>query len=123
MAAGTVRTTMTTTVLSPYGQMAMPVEYSEAVDEVYPPFTIEVADGASDTSLLSAGAAGLTTIQSLFILSTEAITLKLGVAGSNVAFALAAKAPLRLCGTSLTAASVSNASGSTALVTVMMGGT
>ncbi len=105
------------------GSWTAPVDYAESVDELYPPFTIEVADGASDVSLLTSGAAGLTTIQTLYIVSTEAITLKLGVAGSNVAFALAAKAPLRLCGTSLTALSVSNASGNTARVTCLLGGT
>ena len=123
MAAGTIRTTMTTEVLTAYGRYTLPWDYAESVDEVYPPFTIEVADGASDTSLLSSGAPGIATVQSLFIVSTVAVTLKLGVAGSNVAFALAAKAPLRLAGTSLTALSVSNASGSTALVTCILGGT
>lgn len=123
MAAGTMRTTMTTEVLTAYGRYPLAWDYAESVDEVYPPFTVEIADGASDSSLLSGGGAGISTIHSLFLVSTVAITVKLGAAGSNVAFALAAKAPLRLTGTSLTALSVSNASGSTALITCILGGT
>jgi len=123
MAAGSVRTTIQTIIQTPYAQYPLIVEYAESVDEVYAPFSIEVPDGASDTSLLTAGAAAITTIQTLFLVSSVDITVKLGAAGSNVAFALAAKAPLRLPGTSLTAASVSNASGSTALLTCVIGGT
>ena len=123
MAAGTVSGDLALSVTTSYGSYPFPITYAQSVDEVYPPFTFEVADGATDTSLLTAAAAALTTVQVLQIVSTVAVTLKLGAAGSNVAFALAAKAPLTLMGTSLTALSISNASGSTAMVTLMIAGT
>lgn len=123
MAAGTMRADCALITQTPYGSYPFPVEFVQSVDEVYPPFTFEVADSTTDASLLTTAAAALTTVQALMIVSNVAITLKLGVAGSNVAFALAAKAPLLLMGTSLTALSITNASGGTAIVTMAVGGT
>lgn len=120
MAAGLVTTRLTTELRLPGATMPYVLEYSEACDELVGATVLEIANGVTDESLLPSG---LTTIQTLLVVSTVAITVKLGVAGSNVAFALAARAPLRLCGTSLTAASISNNSGEIALVTRVIAGT
>lgn len=110
-------------VQTQHGVYPLPIDYAAAMDEVFPPVTIEVADGVTDQSLIALGAAGLTTIQGLMIVSTVAISFKLGAAGSNVAIALAANAPVVLMGIGLSAVSVSNSSGETALVTWMCAGT
>jgi hypothetical protein len=123
MAAGMMRAHVRMSAQSPYGVYTLPVDYAASMDELIPPVTIEVADGTTDQALIILGAAGLTTIQGLMIVSTVAITVKLGAAGANVALALAANAPLVLMGTSLTAVSISNASGEVALVTYSVGGT
>lgn len=123
MAAGTMRTHILTSVQSQHGVYTLPADFAAAMDEVFPPVSIEVADGVTDQSLIALGTGGLTTIHGLMIVSTVAISVKLGAAGSNVAIALAANAPLVLMGTSLTAVSLTNASGETAVVTYAVSGT
>jgi hypothetical protein len=123
MAAGTVRTRLTSSLVTARATFQLPLDFAQSCDEVAGPLVIEVADATTDQSLIVLGAAGLTTIQALVVVSDAAISLKLGTAGSNVAFALAANAPFLLMGTSLTAVAVSNASGGVALVTYLVGGT
>ena len=123
MAAGIMRTQIRAAVQTQHGSYPLPIDYAAAMDEVFPPVTIEVADGVADQSLIALGAGGLTTIQGLALVSTVAISVKLGAAGSNVAIALAANAPVVLMGIALAAVSVSNSSGETALVTWMCAGT
>lgn len=123
MAAGMMRAHIMAAVQTQYGTYPLPVDYAAAMDEVFPPVTIEVADGVTDQSLIAFGTGGLTTIQGLMIVSTVAISVKLGTAGSNVAIPLAANAPMVLMGITLAAVAVSNSSGETALVTWMCAGT
>lgn len=87
-------------------------------------YTFELPDGTTDQSFIVLGAAGgIETVTCLALVADQAISLKLGVAGSNVAFTMTANEPVILQGISLTAASVSNASGSTANVQVLLAGT
>lgn len=65
---------------------------------------------------------GVSTITALYLKSDQAISVKLGASGSNVAFALAAYCPLTLIGTSLSAVYLSNASGYTASIDYVVAG-
>jgi len=123
MPAGTMRARTTVSLTTPYGTYSLPVDFAASMDEIVPPVTIEVANGVTDQALIILGTSGIETIQALAIVADVAISVKLGVAGSNVAFALAAGAQLVLMGTSLTAVSVSNASGGVALITYAAAGT
>lgn len=87
-------------------------------------YTFELPDSTTDQSFIAIGSAGgIETVACLALIADQAISLKLGVAGSNVAFTMTANEPVILQGVSLTAASVSNASGSTANVRVLIAGT
>ena len=124
MPAGTVRAQVKVSLSTPYGTSVLPVDFAASADEAIPPVTVEVANAVTDQSLIVIGAAGgIETIQAIAIVADVAISVKLGVAGSNVAFPLAAGAPFVLMGTSLTAVSISNNSGGVALVTYACAGT
>ena len=123
MAAGIMRVRGTASLQTAHGVYPLPFDFAASMDEVFPPATIEVADATTDQALIVLGTGGLTTIQGLVIVSNVAISVKLGAAGSNVAVALAAHAPLVLMGISLTAVSLSNAAGETASVTYCVAGT
>lgn len=87
-------------------------------------YTFELPDSTTDQSFIVIGAAGgIETVTGLAIVADQVISLKLGVAGSNVAFTMTPNEPVILQGVSLTAASVSNSSGSAANVQVMISGT
>src|SRR5262245_54744544 len=79
--------------------------------------TIPVANGVSEQSIIVIGTQGLTTITGIQITADKDISVTLGVAVSNVPIPLAAGYALQVAGTSLTGASISNASGSIAEVT------
>lgn len=123
MAAGQMRVRGMVSLQSGQGTFSVPFDYAAAMDELFPPVSIEVVDGATDQALIVLGTGGLTIIQGLFLTSSVAVSVKLGAAGSNVAIALAANAPLLLMGCSLTAVSITNASGETAIITYTCSGT
>jgi len=123
MPAGTFRARVYPSILTPFGTYSMPVDFAQTVDEVFGPHTYEVPNGTTDQSIPGIATAGLTTVQALVIVADQTIAVKLGAAGSNVAVSMSAQAPLCLLGTSLTAVSLSNSSGNTANVTLMVGGT
>jgi hypothetical protein len=110
------------TTMTPGLGSGSPFDYAQAMDELFPQVTIELADGVTDQALIVLGTGGVTTIQGLALSSTEAISVKLGSTGGNLAFTLTAGAPLVLMGISLTLVSLSNASGAVALVTYTCGG-
>ena len=103
------------------GQITGRAEYDRAlgVTEGFPAYTVQLADGTTDQSIaaLTAGSA-LTTISTVLLMTDQNITVKIGTVGSNQAFALNANGVLVLHGTSITALALSNASGSTANVTI-----
>ena len=87
-------------------------------------YTFELPDSTTDQSLIVIGVAGgIETVTCLAIMADQVISLKLGAAGSNVAFTLTANVPVVLPGISLSAVSVSNSSGSTANVQCFLAGT
>ena len=79
-------------------------------------------DAVTDQSLIDIGGGGVTTVNAFALVADQAISVKLGAAGSNVALALAAGAPLCMAGLSLTSLSLSNASGLTAQVDYVVAG-
>lgn len=81
-----------------------------------------LATATTDQSLIDIGGGGITTINQFMIISDQAISVKLGAAGSNIALALLAGAPLLLTGIALTALSLSNASGLTANIDYALSG-
>jgi len=107
------------------GQITGRAEYDRAlgVTEGFPSYTVQLADGVTDQSIaaLTAGS-GITTVTTLLLMTDQNITVKIGTVGSNQAFALNANGVLVLHGTSITALALSNASGSTANVTIGVGG-
>jgi len=87
-------------------------------------YTYELPTGTTDQSLILIGAAGgVETIQDFFVMADQNISLKIGTAGANVAFTVAANRPVLVTGTSITALSASNASGNLARVKVVLVGT
>ena len=84
----------------------------------------ELPTGTTDQSLIVIGAAGgIETVTAIAVSADQTISVTLGAAGSNVAFQVSANNPMIVMGTSVTAVSFDNSSGSTANVTVMVGGT
>jgi hypothetical protein len=122
MAAGFMRARGSVTTMTPGLGIGSPFDYAQAMDELFPQATMELADGVTDQALIVLGTGGVITIQGLALSSTEAISVKLGSTGGNLAFTLAAGAPLVLMGISLTLVSLSNASGAMAVVTYTCGG-
>ena len=90
-------------------------------------YTFELATGTTDQVFIvidpAPDSGGIETVTCLAIVADQTISLKLGAAGSNVAFTMTANEPVILQGISVTEASVSNSSGSTANVRVMIAGT
>jgi hypothetical protein len=123
MAAGIMRARGSVSTITFGLGLGSQFDYAAAMDELFPQATIELADGVTDQALIVLGTGGLTTLHGLYLLSTEAISVKLGTTGGNLAFTLAANAPLLLMGINLTLVSLSNASGATAMVTYSAGGT
>jgi hypothetical protein len=72
--------------------------------------TMTFATGLTDQTIVPSG---MTTVTGLELYADQDISVKLGAVGTNVAFSLAAFCPLALLGVSLSAVTVSNASGST----------
>ena len=86
------------------------------------PITITVATGTTEQAILTLGTQGLTTITALWITSDVNISVTYGVAASNVPVPLNAGAVHCMSGTSLTALSFTNTSGSLATITYMIAG-
>jgi hypothetical protein len=88
-------------------------------------YEVSLPTGITDqplSAIVSAG--GITTVQALIIMPKGPISLKLGTVGSNQAFTLGgSNSGLILLGTSLTAVSVSNSSGQTVFVGIIIAGT
>lgn len=121
--AGIARVSAEMVIDGPLGA-GKPLEVSaaEAVTNWVGPFSIEIATGVSEQSLIVIGTQGMTTITDFFITADQNISVTYGAAGSNVPVPLNAGGVHVLGKTSLTAISVSNASGSTAKVTYAAGG-
>lgn len=86
------------------------------------PMTVQVADSTTEESIIALGTQGLTTITALMITSDQDISVTYGAAGTNVPVALSANGVHLMSNTSLTALSITNASGSTANVTYCVAG-
>lgn len=123
MSAGTYRSRSTTGFSTPFGTFSLPIDWAQSVDEVFGPHIYEVATGITEQLVPAMVSTGLTTVECLAIVSDQNISVTLGAAGTNDPIQLNANAPLILGGTSLTAVSISNSSGSTALVSCLFGGT
>jgi hypothetical protein len=95
---------------------------AESVTNWVGPFTIQIATGASEQSVIVIGTQGLTTITDIMITSDTAISVTYGAAASNVPVPLGANKVHLVTGTSLTALSITNASGVTATVTYLVAG-
>lgn len=86
------------------------------------PITITVATGTTEQAIVTLGTQGLTTITALWITSDVNISVTYGAAASNVPVALNAGAVHCMSGTSLTALSFTNTSGSLATITYVIAG-
>ena len=86
------------------------------------PFTVQVATGVSEQSIIALGTHGLTTITALMITADQDISVTYGVAANNVPIVLNKNAVHLISGTSLTALSISNSSGVTANCVYMIAG-
>lgn len=95
---------------------------AESVTNWVGPFTIQIATGVSEQSVIVIGTQGLTTITDVMITSDTNISVTYGAAGSNVPVPLGANKCHLITGTSLTALSITNASGDTATVTYLVAG-
>ena len=86
------------------------------------PITITVVTGTTEQAIIALGTQGLTTITALWITSDVNISVTYGAAASNVAVPLNAGAVHCMSGTSLTALSFTNNSGSLATISYMIAG-
>lgn len=86
------------------------------------PITITVVTATNEQSVITLGTQGLTTITALWITSDIDISVTYGTAALNVPVPLNAGAVHCMSGTSLTALSITNNSGSLATVTYMIAG-
>lgn len=86
------------------------------------PITITVATGTTEQAVITIGTQGLTTITALWITSDVNISVTYGAAASNAPVALNAGAVHCMSGTSLTALSFTNNSGSLATITYVIAG-
>lgn len=123
--AGVARLEGRMIVSTPLGDLSFPggaVQSSEAVTAWVGPTTVSVPTATSEQSLVVLGTQGLTTITDFFITSDQDISVTYGTAVSNVPVALGANKFHALCGTSLTAISVTNTSGESANVTYFASG-
>jgi len=117
----TIHTRATTTIESP-DLLRFALDYQAAVTEYFGPHSVQVATSTSEESLTALGTGGLTTVTFLQVSSNQDISITLGTANVNVPVSLVAGGILVLAGTSLTAISISNSSGSTANVRYLVGG-
>lgn len=121
--AGIVRVDVSLGVSGPAGlDGPFAAQYAQSVTKWTGKRHMTLATAITDQSLIDIGTGGLTTINAFMIMSDQAISVKFGAAGANVAVALVANAPLCLAGLSLTALSLSNASGNTAQVDYALAG-
>lgn len=121
--AGVARAAAKLSISGPLGDVGLPqLQAAEAVTNWVGPLTVEIATGVSEQSIVVIGTQGLTTITDILITSDQAISVTYGVAGNNVPVPLAANKFHLITGTSLTALSITNASGNTASVTYHVAG-
>lgn len=120
--AGVVRTKAQMSVQGAVGLGSFPYDRALGVTKWFGPHNIEIADGVSEQSIVALLTQGLTTITHLAITSDQNISVTFGAAGSNTPTPLNAFGLHLMTGTSLTAVSLSNASGFTAKVTLAVAG-
>lgn len=104
-----------------FGNEALEVEHALS-QTIWFPFNAQVADSVTEQAIIVLGTQGLTTITALILTSDQDISVTYGAAGSNVPIPLSANGLHAMSNTSLTALSISNASGSTANVRGMVAG-
>jgi hypothetical protein len=121
--AGVARAEAKLTINSNQGNThPLSVLSAEAVTNWVGPFNIQIPTGTTEQSIVVLGTQGLTTITDLMITSDTDISVTYGTANVNVPVPLGANKVHLITGTSLTALSISNASGSTASVTYLVAG-
>lgn len=102
------------------------VEISEAISRRFDEFAwipmYEVATATTDQDIPISTTTGITTIQAIYVKSNYAISLR-QTASDPDSISITANYPTLIMGTSMTALKVSNASGSTALITLGIWGT
>ena len=86
------------------------------------PITVTVVTGTTEQAIITLGTQGLTTITALWVTSDVNISVTYGAAASNVPVSLNAGAVHCMSGTSLTALSFTNNSGSLATITYIAAG-
>jgi len=94
-----------------------------------PDAVLSIAEGSGGVIAVSTGvtdqvltAPGITAITGFYLLADQAISVKIGVVGTNTAFTLAAGYPITALGISTTALYLTNASGSTANISYVIVG-
>lgn len=119
---GAIAMKLDATVRSPDGLTPIFREHAVGVTEWVGPYTVQVADGVSEQSIVAMLTQGLTTVTALVIGSDRAISVTYGNAGNNEGTPLAANGFHAMIGTSLGALSITNNSGATANVSILVGG-